>query len=233
MGAFLGELRQTASAGRKGKIRMADNAQEKTDSYLSRLRQRLDALPHDAVGEILDEIRGHIIERATTSGSMTSAGVDTALAALGDPAHLANEYITQSLLLQAETVRSPVRILNALFRWASLSLVGLVVLLASTIGYFFGAVFIICALMKPIHPHTAGLWVLSSSDLDISLHLGFENAPVVGREVLGWWIVPLGLLAGSVLVIVTTRFALSCMRRYRRSLRSWRIQKTTITTGEY
>jgi len=47
--------------------------------------------------------------------------------------------------------------------------------------------------------------------------MGFGSAQGGGREVLGWWIVPVGLLVGSGLVILTTRAALWCVQQYRRS----------------
>ena len=40
----------------------------------------------------------------------------------------------------------------------------------------------------------------------ISLRLGFGSAPPGGRELLGWWIVPIGLVVGCGLVMLTTRF---------------------------
>jgi hypothetical protein len=108
-----------------------------------------------------------------------------------------------------------VQILKSLFRWASLA--GFLVLLGSLAGYFLGIVFVLCALLKPFHPRTAGLWVIPDGvgDFTISVRLGFGNPPA-GREVLGWWIVPLGLIAGCGLVMLTTRFAVWCVRRYRR-----------------
>jgi hypothetical protein len=111
------------------------------------------------------------------------------------------------------------RILDSLFRWASLSIVGFFVLLGAITGYFLGVVFLLVAALKPFHPETAGLWASrdASGDLALSVHLGFGYAPVGGREVLGWWIVPIGLLAGCLLVILTTRFGLWCARLYRAS----------------
>ena len=90
---------------------------------------------------------------------MTAAGVDAALAALGSPEELASQYMTDNLLARAEVSRSPVQILRSLFRWASLSVAGFFVLLGSIVGYFLGAAFILVALLKPFHPHTAGLWI--------------------------------------------------------------------------
>lgn len=144
--------------------------------------------------------------------------MDTILAALGTPEELAGQYITDKVLARAEVSRSPLRILASLFRWASLSVAGFFVLLGSVLGYFFGAVFMLVAILKPFHPQTAGLWLLhdATCDSEFSFRMGFGTVPA-GRDLLGWWIVPLGLLAGCVLVTVTTRFALWCARQYRKS----------------
>jgi hypothetical protein len=119
----------------------------------------------------------------------------------------------------AEVTRSPVRILEILFRWASLSVAGFFVFLGSIVGYFLGAAFILCALLKPVHPQAAGLWILAAGarDSTISLRLGFGNAPPGGSELLGWWIVPIGLVMGCGLVTLTTRFGVWCVRQYRKS----------------
>ena len=111
------------------------------------------------------------------------------------------------------------RILESLFRWASLSVAGFFVLVGSMMGYFLGTVFLLVAALKPFHPQTAGLWLLrdSAGDLEISIRLGFGSVPTAGRDVLGWWIVPIGLLAGWAILMLTTRFALWCARQYRRS----------------
>jgi len=169
--------------------------------------------------EIVEELRSHITDKAAASGQVTAAGVDAALAGLGSPEELASQYMTDDLLARAESSRSPLRILESLFRWASLSVAGFLVLLGSIAGYFLGVVFFLCAALKPFHPHSAGLWILpdSAGDASISLRLGFGSAPAGGREVLGWWIVPIGLVVGCGLVMLTTHFALWCARQYRKS----------------
>jgi hypothetical protein len=198
---------------------MPGDAQQRIEAYLSRLRARLRGMNDEDACDIVEELRSHIVDKATASGDVTPAGVDAALAALGSPEALASQYMTDELLARAEGSRSPVRILESLFRWASLSVAGFFVLLGSLVGYFLGVVFILCAVLKPFHPQTAGLWVIPDGpdDFMISLQLGFGIAPVGGKEVLGWWIVPVGLVAGCGLVMLTTRFALWCVRQYRRS----------------
>jgi hypothetical protein len=198
---------------------MADDGRAKIETYLSRVRGRLRGLSGEETREILEELRSHILEKATATGAITAAAVDATLAALGGPEELASEYVTNELLARAEFSRSPIRILESLFRWASLSVTGFFVLLGSVAGYFFGVTIILVALLKPFHPDTAGLWTWrdATGDLNFSLRLGFGSAPVLGREVFGWWIVPIGLLAGCGFLIGTTRLALWCTRQYRRS----------------
>jgi Protein of unknown function (DUF1700) len=195
------------------------DAQKKMEAYLGRLRGRLRGMNDAEAREVVEELRSHIVDRASDGEVVTASGVDAALAALGSPEDLANEYMTDSLLARAEASRSPVRILGSLFRWASLSIAGFLVLLGSIVGYFLGGTFILCALLKPFHAQSAGLWVLpdGADDVTYSLRLGFSSVPVGGREVLGWWIVPLGLVVGGALVMSTTLFALWCARQYRRS----------------
>ena len=184
-----------------------------------KLRARLRGMNDDDVREIVEELRAHITDKAAASGEFTAATVDSALGALGSPEELASQYLTDALLSRAEVTRSPVRILEGLFRWASLSAAGFFVLVGSMMGYFLGTVFILVAALKPFHPQTAGLWLLrdSTGDPEISLRLGFGSVPGAGRDVLGWWIVPTGLLAGCAVVMLTTRVALWCARQYRRS----------------
>jgi hypothetical protein len=197
----------------------ASDAQQRVETYLGSLRVRLRGINDLDVREIVEELRFHILDKAGVTGEVTAAGVDAALAALGSPEELASEYLTDSLLARAEVSRSPVQILESLFRWASLSVAGFFVLLGSILGYFLGVVFVLCALVKPFHPQTAGLWVFrdSTGNLVTSLRLGFGSPPVGGRDVLGWWIVPIGLVVGCGLLMLTTRFALWCARVYRRS----------------
>jgi HAAS domain-containing protein len=198
--------------------------QERIEAYLRRLRQRLRGMNGDDAREIVAELRSHVVEKATVSGQLTPAAVDAALAALGSPEALAAEYLTDDLLARAEASRSPLRVLEGMFRWASLSVTGFFALLVSIVGYSLGAILMLGALLKPFHPQTAGLWAFrnSAGDLLYSLHLGFGSPPADGREVLGWWLIPIGLSLGGGLIISTTHLALWFAHRVR-SARAWTI----------
>jgi len=195
------------------------DAQRLIDAYLKSLRTKLRGLNRDDINEIVEELRSHIQDKAASSGALTVAGVNEALAALGSAEELAREYATDALLARAEVSRSPLRVLESLFRWASLSVAGFLVLVSTVVGYILGGTFMWCAVLKLVHPRTAGLWLIPLSDggFAISLRMGFGSPPIDGRELLGWWILPLGLIGGCALVVLTTRFALWSARQYRRS----------------
>jgi hypothetical protein len=201
---------------------VSGEAEQKIEVYLARLRKRLRGIDEKELHEILEELRGHILERSTVNGEEPAAdAMDRTLAALGTPERLAGEYLAENLLAQAEVSRSPLQVLQILFRWASLSIAGFFVFLGSIVGYFLGAALILCALLKPVHPQTAGLWRIpaGADGSAFSLRLGFGSAPPGASDVLGWWIIPIGLVVGCALVMLTTRFGLGCARRLRRSRR--------------
>lgn len=192
---------------------------KRIEAYLGALRRCLRGMNDVDVSETIQELRGHIVDKASVDETLTAAGIDSALIALGSPEELASQYMADYLLMRAEISRSPLLILGSLFRWASLSFAGFVVLLGSLVGYFLGGAFILCAVLKPFHP-LAGLWAFhdAAGNVTYSVRLGFQGVPLAGRELLGWWVVPAGLVLGSALVMLTTRYALWCTRHYRKSL---------------
>ena len=153
-------------------------AQRKINKYLQDLRAGLRALPVEHANDIVEEMRSHIVEKAASRGEMTPAAVDSVLERLGRPEDLASEYLTDDLQVRALAGGSPMLILRSLFRWASVSFAGFIVLIGSLLGYFLAASLVACALLKPIHPLTAGLWLIQGgADSEISLRLGFGSVP--------------------------------------------------------
>jgi hypothetical protein len=194
-------------------------AQGKIKKYLQDLATALRSLPREQANDIVEELRSHILEKSTANGPMTPAIVDAVLAALGKPENLASLYLTDDLQVRALASRSPLLILRTLFRWASLSFAGFWVLIASLVGYFLSLSMLVCALLRPIHPYTAGLWQIPNpeSDFSISLRLGFASVPPGSRDLLGWWIVPIGIVGGIGLFLLTGLFGLWSIQRLRRA----------------
>ena len=188
--------------------------QTRIDQYLAELRAHLGSLPREQATDIVEEIRSHIRDTAGAGGEMTEAGINAALNRLGPAAGLAAGYVTDNLLARAQSHRMPWTILRGIFQWATLSVKGFLVFFVCTIGYSFGASFFLAALAKPFNPKV-GLWLIDQDTY--SLALGMTDASPRGHELLGWTLIPIGLSLGGGTIMLTTYFALGCIRRYRES----------------
>lgn len=174
--------------------------QARIDSYLMNLRRSLGNLPAEEVQEILREIRSHILERAETSAELTEERMVEILQALGRPEDIAPLYQADALVSRARASLSPLLLLRGALRWAMVSMLGFLSFLAALFGYAMGFAFFLTAVLKPFVPDRVGLWWGPDS-----LSLGTRDSASPAVELLGWWIIPVGLLAGTVLVILTTR----------------------------
>lgn len=190
----------------------AQQSQKAIDTYLSALRKRLSELRDEDVNDIVEEIRAHILDK--TSGG-TAQNIAATLAALGTPEELAGSYRSDELLQRAQTTRSPLTRLHGLFRWATLSIVGFVVFWVSVVGYALGGGLVIFAGLKVLWPHQTGLWKTSYPDGTWGLSFSFSsgNAPA-GHELLGWWSLPICLILGTALLLLTFRFGSWSLRKF-------------------
>jgi len=186
------------------------------EAYLAELRARLRTLPSEQVTDIVEEIRSHIRDTAGAGGAMTEERVRAALGRLGPASALAGSYVTDNLLARAERHRMPWTILHAMFHWALLSVKGVFALVVCLVGYAFGASFVVAALVKPFNPK-AGLWMIDGDTY--SLALGLSKVPPQGHEVLGAWLIPIGIALGGGTIVATTFFAQWRIRRFRESRR--------------
>lgn len=179
--------------------------------YTTRLRRALGSLQAGEVDDIVLEIQGHIAERLTGAADPVTAAAEV-FEALGDPEELAAQYLTESVLAQGRAGRSPLALLRALQRWAMEGLFGLVVFLVGILGYSFSAALVVVAVLKPFYPHHVGFW---NRPPDL-FAVGFVSGPPDPQyEVLGWWIIPLGLIVGCLLWLGMTRLLGGVLRRHR------------------
>jgi len=188
---------------------------EKIENYLKHVRAGLRGFPAPEITEILNELRAHILERIGSAASPTA--IDSALRALGRPEEIAALYLAENLTIQAESRRSPWIVLRTVFHWATFSVKGFVIFAICLIGFSLGLSFFLTAVMKPFHPQNVGLW-MSNVQSNYSLHVGGYLGPSENeRELLGWWIIPIGFSLGGGSILLTTQFALWALRWLRRS----------------
>jgi len=183
------------------------------EHYLLRLRRALGSVKAESVDEILSDIRSHIEERVAASPVPAGQAVMEVLERLGTPQQLAANYRAEGLLERASVSSGPLLLLRATFYWALTGLGGFVALLILLFGYLFGISFLVTAVLKPFYGDRVGLWV-GPDTLQLGAHMGSEPLPA-GRELLGYWIIPLGLVIGLLSLILTTLFVRWLIRRQR------------------
>lgn len=189
-------------------------AEKQVDAYLERLRSALRSMPSPDVDDILRELRSHLTEVASTDGRWDASAAAAAITRLGEPVRLAEQYQLQQLAARAQSQRSPVLLVRLVARWAARSIAGVWALLLAALGYSVTVVTLACALLKPFYPERIGLWVVTTADGDLTFQLGRVIEPMPdARELLGWFILPLGLIVAIVSFALTTRYLLRCAER--------------------
>jgi hypothetical protein len=179
--------------------------QQQIDAYLTRLRRALADLPPAEVAEIVREIHGHIIERAEATDSFNAAALTRILGALGNPEDIGSLYQSRAMAARARASTSPLLILRTTVRWAAKSIAGLAMSIFALFGYAFGISWLLGAILKFFYPDRVGLWVgpqvwnLSMGSLTVA-----ERTREHATEVLGWWLVPIGFIAGPITLVLTT-----------------------------
>lgn len=191
----------------------AASADTRIDKYLSQVRSALRGLPATEIDDILRELRAHATELAGKDGQ----GIETALQSLGDPVDLAKTYRAENQMVRAECSGSPLVILQGL-RHSARSGLGRI---TATALFMFGYITLITLWAGVIHkffsPSLVGLWYTPGNLWSLTLITGDSRAPLGAHELLGWWLVPIVVLVGWVVKVVTDRIAQWWIRRYRQS----------------
>jgi hypothetical protein len=197
---------------------LSAESQKAIDTYLTDLRGHLRPLRPEDANDIVEEIHAHILDK---SAGVTAKGVVSAtLATLGTPEELAARYRIDELLKRAQSTRSPVVSLFSLARWATLSLIGLVTFIISSVGYALGAVLVVIGLFKLIYPRNGGVWFdpkPGGHGIDGTAGFSFVGGGTwthPGQEVFGLWLAPSCIALGAMLVFLTFSLGTWCIRRF-------------------
>lgn len=186
------------------------------DSYLVVLRKQLRELTDEDANDIVEEIRMHLLDK--TGGAAPPESVAETLAALGTPEELANKYCTEEMLARGRAARSPAFIARSARSWALLTLGGVVFFAVSVVGYSLGGWLFMMGLLKVFNPHGTGVYG-TWTDHDSSFHWGSGSGPNGPDELLGLWLIPIGLIVGGGLLLLTFRFGNWSVRRFWRPRR--------------
>jgi uncharacterized membrane protein len=192
----------------------SSEATQSIAAYLAALRSHLAPITLSEREEILREIAAHIRDSFEAG-----TPIDTVLARLGPPAELAAEYRDGQLIRAARRSVSPVTLLRATLRLATKSVTGIIVFFFAFFGYITGGAMVIGGVLKPFLPDRIGLFTTSATR-DAWKQTGIISNDV-RNETFGWWGIPIALIGGVIVLILTTlaiRLFLRLSQKVQRSL---------------
>jgi hypothetical protein len=184
------------------------------DTYLSQVQRYLGGLPDAEAREVIAELRAHVLDKV--EGAPTPQRVEAAIAELGTPKEVARLNVTERVVAHLDIHRSPRSVLGGVTRLAGLSAYGFFVFLVSFTSYGVALSLLVMAAVKPFWPAHAGLWWTPDPKFGHSLSFGVVFPSPGGRELLGFWIIPIGVVGGLLIGYLTWRFGLISARQMRR-----------------
>lgn len=166
---------------------------DRIEDYLRRLRPALRALPDAEREDILAETRSHLAERRESGGE---AAVQQAIAAFGHAEDYARAFVEDSRLRAATAGGGPLELASVLLGQATRSLPAFFGFALAAWAYLFGVLFFIIAGAELVRPDLTGLWI-GPDDFFLGIYAGDGPGPDT-RDVLGAWLIPVMVLAGSI-----------------------------------
>jgi hypothetical protein len=209
-------------------MQLTETGESRVNGYLFILERSLKTfLPPDVGRDAVREIESHVRERIAAADGAPNERValETILGELGPPLRVAQAYSAERVVDEAVVTGRVVAIISALWRVAASTVVGFWVALGVSIGYTAGWAFLVLAMMKPIFPRNVGLWADDVTGVPHRLGMEFP-APAGEHDIAGYWIIPVCVVVGILIVRFTHRSA-------RQFLSRWRERRALARTGRF
>jgi uncharacterized membrane protein len=181
------------------------------DNYLDRLKSKIKILPRSERQEILNEIRSDILAELhleKEKDTDTQIGLlFSILEKLGKPEEVANEILSKKLI----SFRGNFFKRFFVFTGRSLlkALAGFFISFMSLILYFVGLLNFAMGFLKVFMPDKIGLFISDKGFSGYGFKMGSYDVAIgsithlKGEEILGYWIIPLGMIVGLLTVAAT------------------------------
>jgi hypothetical protein len=182
-------------------------------------------LPKEVVADAVREVESHIRDRVLQVEPVPNErdALERVLAELGPPLRIAQAYAAEMTMEEAAVTGRIMPMARALFHLAATGLVGFAAAFGLLAGYLIGAGFIVVAALKPIFPNNTGLWVRDGIPISFGT---MSPAPTDAVPVGGYWIIPISLVIGLLILVVTHRGARAFVHR-------WRERRALAREGRY
>jgi acetyltransferase-like isoleucine patch superfamily enzyme len=179
-----------------------EKASRLLDDYIKQLGWSLSKLPAQDREEIIQEVQVHLLDRLETSETVEE--FRQTLQEFGPPEEYARSFLENYEVSVALASASPWQILQQNFRMIGRRSSAVLPLLVISFLYILSVCLLLIGLLKPLFPKHIGLWATSNP---LTFHFGVNLEPIPSQEVLGYWIIPLAILLGAALFMVTARLS--------------------------
>jgi len=205
---------------------LTETGQSRVRGYLFVLERSLRTfLPPAVVADAVREVETHLLDRLEQMppDSDERGAVERVLAELGPPLRVAQAYSMELTVDEAVTTGRLGAIARGLWHIAAGTVAGFLASIGLFSGYAIGTAFLVIAFLKPIFPRNVGFVFRNGAFSGFGADFGFDPA----REVQGgYWIIPLSLIAGGIILILThtcARRLLAWLQRRRAASRDARL----------
>jgi uncharacterized membrane protein len=197
---------------------LTETGRSRIRGYLFVLERSLRTfLPPAVVADAVKEVETHILDRLEPMPVTTDerATVERVLTELGPPLRVAQAYSIEMTVDEAIVTGRLAAIARGLWNVAASTVVGFFASLGLFIGYTLGASFVALAALKPIFPNNVGFFFVNGTLRSFGAEFFLDPATEVRG---GYWIVPVALFIGAVLLLVTHALARRLLAWWKRRL---------------
>ncbi|MCX6545222.1 MAG: hypothetical protein NTV05_12540 [Acidobacteria bacterium] len=186
---------------------LTEVGESRVNGYLFILDRSLRSfLPREIASDAVREVASHIRERCDQAEAAPDerAAIERVLAELGPPLRVAQAYSHEMTLDEAVTTGRFVPMARALWHSATSSVVGFGWAILVFTGWSMGVSLLAMAVLKPVFPNNIGFFTLNGQPRGF----GMEFALPPGTEAHGgYWLMPVALVAGLGVLVVTQRLS--------------------------
>jgi uncharacterized membrane protein len=171
--------------------------------YFQRLDHALRPLDEEQRRELGLEVRDHLMQGfREIAGASEAERLLTAIDRLGEPDEFIRPLLADKLLKKASRTLTPTAVVSGLYYYlyggAKRALLGSLF----GVGYLISLGLVVMAALKIFFPAHIGLLVFENGDWSFGIKL---HSVGLKADVLGFWIIPLGLAIGTLLYWTLTK----------------------------
>lgn len=181
------------------------------EQYFRRVQRFSRSLESEFQQELKLELQDHLYESFNREpGENEAERLLNAIDKIGDPEEYIRPMVADRLLMSASRSMNPKSVLTGLYYNISGGVKYAFLSLFFAVGYMMAVLFWLMALLKPLIPGSIGLFVYNSGGFGFGV---IDGSPGPRSELLGYWLIPIGIILGLLIYLGLTRLLRLFARR--------------------